>query len=244
MRKKHKNYLFFVSLMLLMIFVAVGCTAPAGERPPDNGKNDNKDVGTEDRVKRLETEKEQLQSQISELENELSDLESIKQASLLSAALSAVEMLKEQDMSGLSAIVHPVKGVRFTAYPYVNLADDLVFTSAQLPNILQDTQIYTWGSFDGTGDPILKTFGDYFDRFVYSKDFANPHMIGNNITIGTGNSINNISEAYPDGMFVEFHFKGFDPQYEGIDWRSLRLVFENMGGLWYLVGIVHGEWTI
>jgi hypothetical protein len=29
-----------------------------------------------------------------------------------------------------------------------------------------------------------------------------------------------------------------------MDWRSLRLVFEEQGGSWYLVGIVHDQWTI
>jgi len=50
--------------------------------------------------------------------------------------------------------------------------------------------------------------------------------------------------AYPTASFVEFHFTGFDPQYGGIDWSSLRLVFENVGGNWLLIGIVHDGWTI
>lgn len=56
--------------------------------------------------------------------------------------------------------------------------------------------------------------------------------------------IDNMSTAYPNGSFVEYHFTGFDSQYAGIDWASLTLVFEENGGDWYLVGIVHGQWTI
>jgi hypothetical protein len=37
---------------------------------------------------------------------------------------------------------------------------------------------------------------------------------------------------------------GFDPEYEGMDWRSLRLVFEKKNDIWYLVGIIHDQWTI
>ena len=41
---------------------------------------------------------------------------------------------------------------------------------------------------------------------------------------------------------MEYYFSGFDPQYGGMDWRSLRLVFAPHGEGWALVGIVHDEW--
>jgi hypothetical protein len=88
------------------------------------------------------------------------------------------------------------------------------------------------------------TFAEYFERFIYSADFANPEQIGYNKVLQEGNSINNIPEYYPQAEFVEYHFSGFDPQYEGMDWQSLRLVFEKVDGRYYLVGIVHAEWTI
>jgi hypothetical protein len=43
---------------------------------------------------------------------------------------------------------------------------------------------------------------------------------------------------------VEYHFSGFDKKFEGMDWASLKLVFENSNNEWYLVGIVHDQWTI
>ena len=43
--------------------------------------------------------------------------------------------------------------------------------------------------------------------------------------------------------FVEYHDPGEDPQYEGMDWRSLRLVMVPDGEDWRLVGVVHAEWT-
>lgn len=44
--------------------------------------------------------------------------------------------------------------------------------------------------------------------------------------------------------YVEYHFPGFEKKYEGKDWKSLRLVFEKKNDRWYLVGIVHDQWTI
>ena len=64
------------------------------------------------------------------------------------------------------------------------------------------------------------------------------------LLIGKGNTLNNIAQVYPNGEFVEFHFTGFDTQYEGMDWTSLRLVFEENNGTWFLIGIVHDQWTI
>jgi hypothetical protein len=39
-----------------------------------------------------------------------------------------------------------------------------------------------------------------------------------------GNMINNIEDAYSEAVSVEYHFPGFDPKYEGMDWESLKLV--------------------
>ena len=164
--------------------------------------------------------------------------------SLLPTALDAVTLLKNQDMAGLEAFVDPIKGLRFTPYSFIDTGADQVFTATQIPALLTDTGTYLWGAYDGSGDPIQLTPQNYFDKFVYDVDFANPNLIGNNVIIGTGNTTNNIVAAYPGASFVEFHFTGFDTQYSGMDWESLRLVFEKTGGIWYLVGIVHDQWTI
>lgn len=165
-------------------------------------------------------------------------------ATPLTTAMEVVQLLKNQDMAGLQPYIHPVKGVRFSPYGYVDPANHLVFTATQAGNLMSDATVYTWGSYDGTGDPIQLDFPAYYSEFVYDQDFENPHMIGNNVLIGTGNTLHNIAAIYPGAVFIEFHFTGFDTQYEGMDWRSLRLVFENVGGEWLLVGIVHDQWTI
>ena len=32
--------------------------------------------------------------------------------------------------------------------------------------------------------------------------------------------------------------------FDGMDWKSLRLVFQEKDNIWYLVGIIHDGWTI
>ena len=234
---KNKAILILLLVLCLGIFL-IGCT---NNKPSD----DSNDIQVElqeknELITQLTAENETLMAEVAELQMALS---SQQQNTLLMTAFTVVELIKDQDMDSLADYIHPIEGVRFSPYTYVNVQDDLVFTSQQIGSLLQDTQTYNWGAFDGTGDPIVFTFSDYYDRFVYDQDYANPHMIGNNVEIGSSSMINNVPQAYPNGMFVEFHFTGFDPQYGGMDWRSLRLVFEDVNGSWHLVGIVHDEWT-
>lgn len=163
---------------------------------------------------------------------------------LIVKSMKTLKLIKEKDMEKLALYVHPDKGLRFSPYAYIDTKKDQNFTKDQVANLLEDDKKYEWGSYDGKGSPIKLKFKDYYDEFVYSKDFINPHIIGNNISIGEGNTINNIKEAYKNGKFIEYHFEGSNPEYKGMDWQSLRLVFEQVEDTWYLLGIVHSEWTI
>ncbi|WP_418789914.1 hypothetical protein [Phosphitispora sp. TUW77] len=162
----------------------------------------------------------------------------------------AILAIKNDDMEKLSGLIHPAKGVRFSPYAYVNTdAKDgnLVFNSDQVKNFLSDNQKYNWGYYDGSGEPIKLTPAEYFKRFVYTADFADAEQSGIvsfNKTVGTGNALENQFEVYPDAVIVEYYFSGFEEQYEGMDWQSLRLAYEKLDNDWYLVGIIHNQWTI
>jgi hypothetical protein len=161
-------------------------------------------------------------------------------------AAQAVMALKDGDMLLLSALTHPGKGLRFSPYAtvQVGVGGDLVFSAGQVSLLMDDATVYHWGVYDGSGDPIDLAFQDYYEEFAYGVDFARPDVVGFDQVVGQGNSINNIATAYPNGVMVEYHFEGFDPQFAGMDWRSLRLVFEEQAGTWYLVGIIQDQWTI
>ncbi|MDP3387793.1 MAG: hypothetical protein Q8S24_11200 [Eubacteriales bacterium] len=242
--------------LLIAVLVLTGCVANTDENISQLRKElsaeRNKTQALESKLMEYSETINDLRLEVKDREKTISDFEAsllisepVQGNSLLTEALNVIEIIAEYDIVKLNAFISPTKGVRFSPYTYVHEDDDMLFfTGNALVNLFNDTAEYTWGSYDGSGEPIELTFSDYYDRFVYDQDFANPHMIGINQTIGTGNTINNISDVYSNHAFVEFHFTGFDPQYEGIDWRSLTLVFENDNGVWYLVGIVHSEWTI
>jgi len=156
----------------------------------------------------------------------------------------AIKAIKEKDMEKLAQMVHPEKGVLFSPYSHIELEKHKVFTKDQLKNLMESEEVYIWGDYDGSGDPIKLTFAQYFDKFVYDHDFANAEKVAYNEIQQSGNTIVNISDVYPEGKFMDYYFPGFTPEYDGMDWASLRLVFEEYDGQWYLVCIAHGQWTI
>lgn len=157
-------------------------------------------------------------------------------------AAEVLSALEQVDLEALAGLVHPTKGVRFSPYTYVQIGEDLVFTADELRNLDPD-EVRTWGKYDGSGMPIELSFREYVHKFAYRPEFKETDQISFNEPIGSGNTINNVAEAYPDGVFVEYHHPGTE-EYTGMDWCSLRLVFEEMGGTWYLVGVVNDQWTI
>ena len=154
-----------------------------------------------------------------------------------------IEALRDRDLVRLARLVHQTEGVRFSPYAYVRDVDISIAVD-DIPNLLSQNTELLWGVYDGSGAPIELTFAQYYDQFIFDQDFANPEEIGYNQRIGgDGGMINNIPDFYPGGVMVEYHFSGFEPDYGGLDWRSLRLVFVQDGDEWFLIGIVHDEWT-
>jgi serine/threonine protein kinase len=151
--------------------------------------------------------------------------------------------LRDANFGILSDFVHPKKGVRFSPYSFVELQDVVLFAD-NIKQVPFDNRSFLWGSYDGTGYPIQLRFSEYYKRFIYSNDFVHADRVGYNESIGEGATINNAFDFYPNSIIVEYYFMGFDPQYGGMDWESLRLVFEKEDDTWYIIGIIHDCWTI
>lgn len=163
---------------------------------------------------------------------------------LLNTACVVNQALRQKDYATVSKYVHPTRGVTFTPYSTVNFDSDLTFTPAQVQSLSTDKNVYTWGFEDGRGNPIKMTMEQYFARYVYNTDYTQATMIGVDQIITTGNALENLTEEYPGCRFVDFCLPSADPQNDGLDWSSLKLVFTLEDTGWLLVGVVHGEWTI
>ncbi len=259
-RQQKTKIIGAVSLLLVLAVMAVGCSERTNEPTDtaaviDNLQTTNTQLEASllaktlelrtlsDDMLELKSENDQLRREMSLPAPEIATLP-VSANPLLTHAIAVAGHLKNQNMASLRAHIHPTKGVRLSPYPHVDMDQDLVFTASQISTALSSNILYTWGSFDGTGDPIQLSFLQYLNRFIYNHDFLDAHVIGQNRIIGLGNTPSNLETVYPDANYVDFHFYGFHMMFDGMDWSSLRLVFEKVGGTWYLVGIVHGEWTI
>lgn len=165
--------------------------------------------------------------------------------SLLAATGRAVlETLKKKEYASLGSYFLPGSPVRFSPYGFVDTTGDVKLTATELTALLSSGKKIHWGEQDGSGDPILLTAQAYFEKYVYDADFLHAEKTGIDRFIGWGNSLNNLREMYPGSRFIEYHFSGFDKKYGGMDWTSLRLVFKETNSRYYLVAIVHDQWTI
>ena len=182
-------------------------------------------------------QEEQLQEQAEPVEGQ--------PPTALEAATTVMKALKNGNMSTIAAWAHPKKGVRFSPYGYVDTKTDLVFTRDELEGLMENSKKYVWRTFAGSGDLIELTYSDYHKQFVYDADFIGDAEIAVNKVLGESTTLNNLNEVYPEDShdFVEYHIDGIDPAVEGMDWSSLRLVFEKIGEDHALVGIIHDQWT-
>lgn len=167
-----------------------------------------------------------------------------KESNIVETAQLALNLIKEGDYAKLSEMVHPVDGVYFSPYSNIDLKTDMHFTAGQLAKFAADGTNYLWGYTDGEGAPIELTPKKYFEKYVFDVDYTEAPVIGRNYIVKSGNSIENVQTVFPDCQFVEFHFPEIDKQYNGMDWRSLRLVFREYQGENKIVAIVHDQWTV
>lgn len=167
-----------------------------------------------------------------------------QEATLLALSKKVLSSLKNKDYKTLSTCIHPDLGIRFSPYAYIDTTAGIVMTSAAFMEKVKAGTKLNWGVYDGTGEAIKLTTEEYLQKFVYDVDFLNAEKTTVNQSSAQGNSINNISQIYPAAVYTESYFSGFKEEYKGMDWRALRLVYEKVGERYYLVALVHDQWTI
>ena len=75
---------------------------------------------------------------------------------------------------------------------------------------------------------------------MYNANFLQAEKMTVNKLIEKGNSLNNLVEMYPGAFYTE----SYDPGKSEMAWSALRLVFTKKSDKFYLIGIVHNQWTI
>jgi hypothetical protein len=156
-----------------------------------------------------------------------------------------LEAIAAGNFATLAKYVHPQRGLEFSPYSR-NLIDlqTIRFSQAEVVKFGVDERIYTWGTFDGSGEPILMTPSDYFKEFVYDIDYIRKAKRTTTIPKQrTPGEFSGLHKYYPEELIVRYHYPG-TPDNEYIDFRDLILLFSVIEGRWYLVGVALAESTV
>jgi hypothetical protein len=162
------------------------------------------------------------------------------------AADDVQALLGAGEYETLSGFVDPDSGVVISVDAFV--ADDAqVLTAEQLAGAATDDTVLLWGYTDGEGAPIETTIAERLETIAGNPGITSTDVIGFDVRVGTGNSIDNIADRFPDAHVVEYHFDGTS-LYGDFDWSSVRFVFDTENtsptGRPALLAIVQDTWTI
>ena len=161
---------------------------------------------------------------------------------LLNTACAALRAIQQRDYSSLAAYVHPERGLTFTPYSTVDVNSDLNFNQSQVKKFAGDTNRYVWGAIPGTGELIQMIPEEFISRYIFGSDYTQASKIGVDKINISGNALENVTEVYPDCRFVEFTFPATEAG--GQNWSSLKLVLAPAETKWYLVALIHSQWTV
>lgn len=164
--------------------------------------------------------------------------------SVMLVAARVLQSLKSKDYRSFASYFHPKEPVLFSPYGHINVANSKKLLAKDFLESIEKNWTLTWGAYDGTGESMKVKVLPYIEKFIYDADYLNAKQSAFNQVIKKGNSLNNLSEVFPGLHFVDYHMPGSDPQYNGMDWRSLRLVFKMYNNEYYLVAVIHDQWTI
>lgn len=227
-----------VILLLTGSIVVSGCKNGCG-------KKDNTIPGNEDSTEVNMGELADTSSGLNQQQVNTTQVIASRDSVLTGLTKQVLTIFKNKQYAKLDSLIHPDEGIRFSPYATVDLNNDKQFSRQEYKALVTKgkSEKLNWGSYDGTGEPILLTADEYFKKFVYDANFVQPDQLGIDKIIQSGNSINNLKAIYDGSNFTESSFRG-SKKYGEIDWKSVRLVFKKVGEKYYLVAIVHDQWTI
>jgi len=230
-------FIHMVRLFIAIIFLSavISCT----------DSNENKtEVTTNDSLEHLKQNKNSAQETATIADSIKFTRQ--KDSILLKLTEDILVGIKNKNYASVANFIHRSYGLRFSPYAFIDTVKHKKFSKEEFLDLANNANGKTivWGWFDGSGEPIRMTLNAYMNRFVYDADFLKPEKRSVNKFVAGGNSLNNLSKIYPGCDFTESYFSGFDKKYEGMDWKTLRLVFKKSNDQFFLIGIVHDEWTI
>ncbi|MGA9288322.1 MAG: hypothetical protein WBV93_08190 [Anaerobacillus sp.] len=162
------------------------------------------------------------------------------QGRVVNRAYEVLNVMKDKDMEKLADYVHPKKGVLFSPYGTIDKKRAQVLMPPLIKDLLAHSRQLEWGVDPAGGEPIRLNSQSYFNHYVYDAEYGETDFVTFDGLHNETNQIQNIEDTFQQAHFVEFFVSGTE-EFEGMDWKSLILVFSEYGGEPYLVGIIHDQ---
>lgn len=159
---------------------------------------------------------------------------------LINSSSEIVTYLQNEDFEKLAEKVDPVDGITFALFAdfgaepgyggeYVNLSRNEIKSAAD--------QQFVWG-YDDSDKEYKMTLKDYVNEMLLKlngEEVTYEEITFNQSAFEYGGVINTIHENYPDAKYVEYYAP--DKSGENRSFQSIRFIFQERDGIWYLIGI-------
>lgn len=164
-----------------------------------------------------------------------------KDSFLFALSQQIITTVQSKDFVAFSSFVPPEEYVRFSPYAYVDTVNDQRLSRYEIAAGYSNERL--WGAYHGSGEPIQLSLESYLEKFMCDEDFVKSGKKSMNNFQKNGNTVNNLREVYKEEDFTEFYYPGTEAN-QFMDWKALRLVFRRYNDNYFLVGVVHDQWTI
>jgi hypothetical protein len=149
-----------------------------------------------------------------------------------------LKRLKDKNWLAISALTHEDLPVHIS--PKVHLDSNTFSLNGKLFSKLELTkEMITWYEVMASGDPLELNFEDYWNQYVWNKDYTKASLSFNKIE-NRSSIENNLESYFPDAEFIEAHLKGD----QELSWQSLILVLKKYENKYYLIGLIHDQHDI
>lgn len=136
----------------------------------------------------------------------------------------------------------PSEGVVVSTSAFIDPPESRQVVTAQDLALNGDVE-RIWGYADGVGSPIVATVDEQMATFRRQAALLEPDVASVDTRVGLSNTIDNLSQSFPDAHIVEFHREGRGELMD-FNWSSVRLALELRDRQWVLVAITTDNWTV
>ena len=165
---------------------------------------------------------------------------------LLGLSEEIFSLLKESNFNKLAERVDPEEGITFAFYADFGNPDGYggQYVTLSKKEISEaDDQKYVWGK-DEAGKEYKLSLNEYVHQMLLQR-WGKEEVDYNTITFNEpaesfAGVINTIHKYYPDAKYVEYYSPGKDEH----SFQSIRFIYQERDGEWYLIGIARDVATV